>query len=287
MTRDRTQRLGRGLAALLGEPPSDLNPSGVQDIAVDHLEPNPLQPRGAIDPASLDDLVASIREHGLLQPLLVRRAAMAPNRYQIVAGERRWRAAITAGLTSLPCLVQTMDDQQSAVAALVENLQRLDLNPIEEAQGYERLVAQFGLTQERLADVVGKSRSHVTNTLRLLRLPPPVQQMVRLGTLSAGHARTLLSHPAPVEAAQHIIDRNLSVRQAEALADRAGTIAMDPDDEARDPNIRAVETDLADQLGMAVRVRATGGRGSLTIRFSRLEQLDILIARLSDRSFPS
>ena len=280
MSRDKTQRLGRGLAALLGDPADIAAGADVHGLAVQSLEPNPHQPRGPVDPASLEELAASIRAHGILQPLLVRPHRTAQHRYEIVAGERRWRAATAAGLVTIPCLVQPLDDQQAAAAALVENLQRVDLNALEEARGYERLVQQFDITQDVLADAVGKSRSHVANTLRLLRLPDPIQRLVRQGALSAGHARALLSHPDPVVAAEQIVARGLSVRQTEAMTDRASAPASSDRTGPEDPHIQSIEQDLSDKLGLPVRLRSQGGRGSLTLRFSRLEQLDYLLGRL-------
>ena len=285
MTRDKSVRLGRGLAALLGEPEAAAPSGEIRTIPVARLDPNPHQPRAQIDPEFLRDLVHSIRSPGILQPLLVRPSQTSRERFEIVAGERRWRAATEAGLRDVPCLMQEMDNQQSAVAALVENLQRLDLNPLEEAQGFERLVEDFHLTQEALAEVVGKSRSHVANTLRLLKLPEKLQIMVRNGELSAGHARALLTHPNPLEAARQIVEGQLSVRQAEALAEKASAPQPprpdgDRDAPLPDPDLLAVERDLAEQLGMTVKLRANGGRGSLTLRFSRLEQLDYVISRL-------
>lgn len=298
MSRERSPRLGRGLAALLGEPVFSTQ-SETHDVGVDQLEANPNQPRGPIDDQSLQELAASIRTQGLLQPLLVRRIGSGDDRFQIVAGERRWRAATMAGLKSLPCLIQPLDDQQSAAAALVENLQRLDLNALEEANGYERLLSQFDITQDVVADLVGKSRSHIANTLRLLRLPEKVQQLVRTGRLSAGHARALLAHPDPVVAAEQVLARGLTVRQTEALTERMGSLGATPSrpppDDATpygqgsadvDPDVAAIERDLADHLGLSVTLRARGGRGSLTLRFTHLDQLDHLLARLG-RSGPS
>ncbi len=268
---------------MLGDNASARAAADIEHVAPHLLDANPTQPRGPIEASSLDELTASIRRQGILQPLLVRRTGSPPARYQIVAGERRWRAAIAAGLAVVPCLVLDMTDEQSAAAALVENLQRVDLNAIEEAHGYERLVCQFDLSQDALADIVGKSRSHVANTMRLLKLPGPVQLQVRLGSISAGHARALLSHPDPVAMADMITARNLSVRQVESLASRAAEPRTTLDDKHADPDVEAIERDLADHLGLSVTLRTRGGRGALTIRFTRLEQLDVLLERLGSK----
>ncbi len=220
-------RLGRGLAALMGETtrpvPVDQPASGIATIPIELVEPGPFQPRSAIDPTALGDLVESIRARGILQPLLARPHPGNPGHYQIIAGERRWRAAQAAGLHEVPVLVRNLADADAMAAALVENLQRQDLNAIEEAEGYNRLIEEFGMIQETLSSAVGKSRSHVANTLRLLHLPAEVQQEVRRGALSPGHARALLSHPEPAKAAVAVIARGLNVRQTETFIARKAT----------------------------------------------------------------
>jgi ParB family transcriptional regulator, chromosome partitioning protein len=283
--KDPSPRLGRGLASLLGDiavqaPPP---PGSVRELAVDLLEPNPFQPRTTMDPTALDELAQSIRAQGVLQPLLVRPHPTASGRYQIVAGERRWRAAGAAGLHEVPTLVREMADTEAAAVALVENLQRQDLNPIDEAEGYSRLIEQFGLTQEALGQAVGKSRSHVTNTLRLLNLPAAVKQAVRKGEISAGHARALLAHPRPEMALLDVIGRGLSVRQTEALAARG-----EPDPSGADraepthgPDAIGLERHLAEQLGLKVRVNFDGKGGFIQIYYTDLDQLDNLIKRLA------
>ena len=253
----------------------------LRSVPVDRLSANRLQPRNTIEPHSVVDLVASIKSHGILQPLLVRRDPERADHFEIVAGERRWRAAVIAELETVPCVIQASTDDHAATAALVENLQRLDLNGIEEAQGYRRLVEQFGLTQDAIADIVGKSRSHVANTLRLLKLPQPTRDLLTDGKLSAGHARALLGHPDPAGAAQHVVSYGLSVRQTEALAARAamqqagGKTSREPD-----VDIEELERGLADALGVSVRLRSHDGRGSLTFNFSTLGQLDMILQRL-------
>ena len=218
--RDAGPRLGRGLAALLGEdPPAQANDGSVQLLPLAILFPGPFQPRRQVDPGELAGLADSIREQGVLQPILVRPDAGAPGRYQIIAGERRWRAAQQPGLHDIPALVRSLTDPMAMAAALVENLQREDLNPIDEGEGYRRLIEDFALTQERVAESVGKSRSHIANTMRLLKLPQTVQSELRRGALSAGHARALLTHPDPARAAIAVIAQGLNVRQTEANGD--------------------------------------------------------------------
>lgn len=282
--KDGGPRLGRGLASLLGDTkPASTDPS-VGRVASDLLEPNPFQPRGSIQDHELEELMASIRAQGVLQPILVRPHPTVPGRFQIIAGERRWRASKIAGITTLPCLVRPMSDADASAAALVENLQRQDLNPIEEAQGYRRLIDEHGLTQDELGTAIGKSRSHIANLLRLLNLPPTVIQHVREGRLSAGHARATLACEDPERAAEDIISRGLSVRQAEALArppiaDRSAKATSHPLEEGA-ANLRAVEADLSEQLGLAVTISYNGRGGTLSLRYQTLDQLDHLIGRL-------
>lgn len=277
-------RLGRGLAALLGEPPPAAlgDPSGSRPIPVEFLSPGPFQPRGPIDPASLTELIESVRARGILQPLLARPDPEAPDHFQIIAGERRWRAAQAAGLHEVPALVRDLSDADAMAAALVENLQRQDLNAIEEAEGYRRLLEEFGLTQEQLGEAVGKSRSHIANTVRLLNLPPTVQAEVRKGALTAGHARALLAHPDPKTAALAVIARGLNVRQTEALAAQRTT---PPDTGTRlpgkDPETAALEAELSGRLGLKVDIAFDGKAGSVRIHYRSLEQLDGIVALLN------
>jgi ParB family transcriptional regulator, chromosome partitioning protein len=287
MSKEPGPRLGRGLAALMGDAPRAPTSTTTAEPAVtatpvEHLEPGPFQPRGDFDPAGMAELVDSIRARGILQPLLARPHPDHKDRFQIIAGERRWRAAQQAGLHSVPTLIRPLTDAESMAAALVENLQRQDLNAIEEAQGYHRLTEEFGLTQERLAEAVGKSRSHVANTMRLRQLPPTVQEEVRKGTLSAGHARALLSHPDPAKAAMAVISRGLNVRQTEALAPgRAakGNGATKPRN-AKDSETVALERDLAERLGLKVEIAFDGKGGSVRIQYRSLDQLDGIVALL-------
>jgi ParB family chromosome partitioning protein len=274
----REPRLGRGLAVLLGQ--TDMPTAPLRSVPLDALEPSPFQPRGATDPVQLAELTASIRQKGVLQPVLAREVG-APPRLQLVAGERRWRAAREAGLSEIPCLVQNLPDEDAALVALVENLQRQDLGALEEADGFRRMIEQFGLRQEGLALAIGKSRSHVANTLRLLNLPDEVQTYLREGKLTAGHARALLAHADPVAAAHAVIKGGLNVRQTEALTLSPGA----SDDLAAptrevNPDLTALETELSSHLGLRVTIADRNGAGRLTIQYRSLDQLDGLIALL-------
>lgn len=279
-------RLGRGLASLMGDtsPSPAADSSGIRALAIDLLIPGSFQPRKTIDRGALDDLAQSIRARGVLQPLLVRPVAGTPVRYEIIAGERRWQAAQIAGLSEIPALVRDLSDADAMAAALVENLQRQDLNPVEEAEGFRRLINEFGLTQEALGSAVGKSRSHIANTIRLLSLPVPVQAELKKGTISAGHARALLAHPEPDKAVRVVIARGLNVRQTEALASRrhappaprAGTDGG----AAPDPETAAIARDLSERLGLQVDISFDGKGGQMRIRYRSLDQLDGLLALL-------
>ena len=281
----RKSGLGRGLSALLDDiaaPPPATAP-GVMRLPVADIMPNPGQPRRQFDETAMAELAASVKAHGVLQPILVRPHA---GRHQIIAGERRWRAAQAAGLHEIPVVVRTLDDGQVAEIALIENIQRADLNAIEEARGYQKLIADFGHTQAALGDIVGKSRSHVTNLLRLLDLPGAVQALVESGALSMGHARALVGAANAEDLAQTAVKQGLSVRALEAMVaggkarparPRAAAPAA-----ANDPNSDALEEQLAETLGMPVALQVAPGAtsGSLTIRFADLDQLDLLCAKL-------
>ena len=276
-------RLGRGLAALMGET-TPLNPSqspGTTAASIELFEPSPYQPRGKVDAAALDELAESIRARGVLQPILARPHPTKPGHYQIVAGERRWRAAQQAGLHEIPVLIRSLSEAEAMAAALVENLQRQDLNALEEADGYRRLINEFGLTQETLGQAVGKSRSHVANTLRLLNLPAAVQAQVHNGALSAGHARALLAHHDPARAALAVIARGLSVRQTEALATQRAEAPGERARPARDADTIALERTLTERLGLKVDIAFDGKGGTLRIRYRSLDQLDGLITLLN------
>jgi ParB family transcriptional regulator, chromosome partitioning protein len=284
----RKSGLGRGLSALLDDiaTPPPVTAPGVIRLPVADIVANPGQPRRTFDAAAMAELVASVRTHGILQPILVRPMG---GRHQIIAGERRWRAAQQAGLHEMPVIIRSLDDREVAEIALIENVQRADLNAIEEARGYQKLIADFNHTQAALADIVGKSRSHIANLMRLLDLPAKVQTMVEAGTISMGHARALVGAPDAEALAERVVAGGLSVRALETLmgdqrnpgkARRpAGTAAPAA---ANDPNSDALEEQLAEALGMPVSLSVAQGAssGSLTIRFADLDQLDLLCARL-------
>ncbi len=267
--------------------PIDANAPSVARLAVADIAANPRQPRRHFAADAMEELIASVRAHGVLQPILVR--PVDGGRFEIIAGERRWRAAQAAGLHEMPAVVRALDDRTAFEIALIENIQRSDLNAVEEARGYRRLIEDFGHTQQVLAAIVGKSRSHVTNLLRLLDLPESVQAMVEDGRLAMGHARALAAAADPETLAKRAVAEGLSVRAVEALA--AGRGAAKPRhalsqpaslSAANDANVDALEIQLAESLGMpvALAVAAGGESGSLTIRFASLDQLDWLCAKL-------
>ncbi len=281
--REPNPRLGRGLASLLGDVRTMSTTQPIGEVDINALEPGAFQPRVAIGLDGLADLVASVRTRGILQPLLVRPHPVESAKYQIIAGERRWRAAQEVGLSVVPCLVRTMTDADATAAALVENLQRVDLDAIEEAEGFRRLINEFGLTQEELGTAIGKSRSHVANALRLLNLPSSVSDYVRRGVLTAGHARAALACADPAAAAELMVAKGLSVRDAEALSTatpRSPTSKRDKPESSKDADLRAVEADLTEKLGMEVSIAFNGTRGTVKIAYQTLDQLDHIIARL-------
>ena len=279
----RKSGLGRGLSALLDDIASPQQAIGVARLPTADIVANPGQPRRQFDDVAMAELTASVKAHGVLQPILVRPQGA---RHQIIAGERRWRAAQAAGLHEIPVIIRVVDDGQVAEIALIENIQRADLNAIEEARGYQKLIGEFGHTQAALADIVGKSRSHVTNLLRLLDLPATVQALVESGALAMGHARALVGAPDAENVAEQAVKQGLSVRALEALvAGNKGRPAKPRSaaaPAANDPNSDALEEQLAEALGMPVALQvATGATsGSLTIRFADLDQLDLLCAKL-------
>ena len=273
----RRTGLGRGLGALI--PETEQPTGGVAHVPVLAITPNPLQPRTVIDPEALTELAASIREHGLIQPLIV--TQQGPDRYQLIAGERRWQAARMAGLAQVPVIVKEATPQQALEIALVENIQRADLNPLEEAVAFRQLVDEFDLTQEQVAERVGKSRVSVTNTLRLLRLPAAVKQALLDGTIREGHARTLLALPtkeAQVAALKTVITKGLSVRQTEELVRRLMAEPTPPKQaEPVSPEVQALEEDFRETLGTKVSLfRSRKGRGRLVIHFFSEEELQAL-----------
>jgi ParB family chromosome partitioning protein len=289
---ERQRGLGRGLSALLGEnvaesAPVDggAQPTGVRAVPIESLKPNPDQPRKQFGAEHLEELTASIRDKGVLQPILVRAQPGQDGMWQIIAGERRWRAAQAARLKFVPIIERAMDDVEVMEVAIIENVQRADLNPVEEAMAYGSLISRFGRTQDALAGVVGKSRSHVANTLRLLQLPDSVLNHVMENRLSAGHARALITAPNAEALAEQVLSKGLNVRQTEALARRA---ADGPKPTKAKPvlsgegaaDVAALEQDLADALGLKVLLSDKGGKGELTIKYGTLEQLDDLCRRL-------
>ena len=285
MSGRKSPRLGMGLSALLGDQnaatPASPGASIPRTLPLEVLEPGPFQPRGPIDQSGIAELAASIREHGVLQPLLVRPKPGQAGTYQIIGGERRWRAAQLAQRHEVPVYVHELDDRSAMAAALVENLQREDLNALEEAQGYKRLLDEFGLTQDALGQAVGKSRSHVANTLRLLSLPAKVREMLDRGSISAGHARALLTAPEPVRLAELVVTRGLNVRQTEALAAAAERMKPNPRPVSADADTKALERDLMTRLGLKVAIQHGKRGGRLTISYRDLDQLDGLIRLLS------
>ena len=296
----RSRGLGRGLSALLGEgeavdaaremesaeAASSRTGPGVRTIPIELIEPNPDQPRKTFNEAELAELAESIAEKGLIQPLLVRPLDGATERYQIVAGERRWRAAQKARLHEAACVVRELTDRETLEIAIVENVQRSDLNAVEEARALRQLVETFGHTQEDVARAVGKSRAHVANTLRLLALPAAVLDRLAAGEISAGHARAVATAPDPAALVEEIVSKGLSVRASEALArktagrsERKG--GPTPPAAEKDADTRALESDLAARLGLDVEIVHSGERGELRVRFQSLEQLDEVCRRLS------
>jgi ParB family chromosome partitioning protein len=263
--------------------------TGPQLTPIELLRRNPEQPRKVFDETELGELEESIRTKGIIQPILVRPAPGAPGQFQIVAGERRWRAAQRVGLHHVPVLVRDLDDLEVLELAIIENVQRADLNPIEEAAGYKTLMDRFGRTQEAVAKVVGKSRSHVANALRLLALPESVREHLSAGRLTPGHARAIATAPDAAALAESIVERGLSVRDAEALGRRAAerpapTASSRPrpaGGKGKDADTRALEQDLEETLGLSVEIDDRDGRGEIRIRYATLEQLDDLCRRLS------
>lgn len=283
-------RLGRGLAALIGDVGDEIGAieraRGQRRVPVEFLRPSARNPRRNFVEEDLEDLTTSIRERGILQPIIVRSIPGMMDAYEIIAGERRWRAAQRAELHDVPVILVEADDREALEIAIVENVQRTDLNAIEEAAGYERLIAEFGYTQNDLARVIGKSRSHVANTLRLSKLPEPVRKLVSEGAVSAGHARALLSVSDPEFMAQKIIDDGLSVRdierivQEEARGETKSAVPSKPK-AVKDPDTRALEKALEEALGLSVSIgHRANGSGEVKIGYKTLEQLDALCHRL-------
>ncbi|OAI27975.1 chromosome partitioning protein ParB [Methylosinus sp. R-45379] len=283
------RRLGRGLAALIGdageEAPAVERARGQRRAPIEFLRPNPRNPRVAFHEDDLADLAASIREKGIIQPIVVRTVPGVADAYEIIAGERRWRAAQLASLADVPIIVHEADDREALELAIIENVQRADLNAIEEARGYERLGKEFGYSQSDLAKIIGKSRSHVANTLRLLNLPEASRRLVTEGAISAGHARALLALDNPDSVARRVVEEGLTVRDVERLAQEDSGAKLET--KARKPRVEkdadtvAMEKLLTDALGLYVSIHHSGESGELRIRYTTLEQLDGLCRRLT------
>ncbi|MCW1842120.1 ParB/RepB/Spo0J family partition protein [Prosthecomicrobium hirschii] len=287
---EEKRRLGRGLAALLGdiaEPDAaPVERSGSRRVPIEFVRPNPRNPRRSFAEAELADLAVSVREKGIVQPILVRPVKTQANAFEIIAGERRWRAAQKAGLHEVPVIVQDVTDKEALELAIIENVQRADLNAIEEAVGYEQLIAEFGYTQQDLGQVIGKSRSHVANTLRLLKLPESVKDHLREGRLTAGHARALVSAEDPAGLADRIVEKGLTVRDAEALA-QSPKLPEAPEQKGlkpgKDADTLMLEKTLTDLLGVPVAIdHKDNGTGSLKIKYRSVEQLDEVCRRLKN-----
>jgi ParB family chromosome partitioning protein len=285
------RRLGRGLAALIGEmdqpvPAEAERPTVSADrmIPIEFVTRNPRNPRRFFDDAELHDLASSIRQHGIVQPIVVR--TLARDRYEIIAGERRWRAAQLAGLIEIPVIIRDVDDKTALEIAIVENVQRSDLNALEEALGYEQLIAEYGYTQNDLGEIIGKSRSHVANSLRLLKLPEPVRDMLAAGSLSAGHARALVSTSDPAALARTIVAKGMSVRDAEKLAQNDIKAQSEPQapvqKNQKDSDTLALERTLSDTLGLDVSISHKASGGQIRISYKSLEQLEE-VCRLLER----
>jgi ParB family chromosome partitioning protein len=286
-------RLGRGLAALIGEMAAETSvdrPRGQRRLPTIALRPNPRNPRRAFSNEELDELVASLRERGIIQPIIARPVSGVSDVYEIIAGERRWRAAQRAGLHEVPVVIVEATDAEALQLAIIENVQRADLNPLEEAEGYRALMEEFGNSQDEIGKIIGKSRSHVANTLRLLKLPETIKSYIHAGKLSAGHARMLVGQPDAERLAEEIVARGLNVRQVESLArestERGGKtrgVRALRRDGRKNANLVALEKRISDALGLVVSIDEGKRGGVLTIRYRSLDQLDNVLRRLEKR----
>ena len=284
----RKRGLGRGLSSLIPETPVEIKSGSGgngQSLPIEQLKPSPLQPRRHFAEDELNGLAESIRSKGVMQPLLVRDSRDKPGMYEIIAGERRWRAAQLAGIHELPVIIRDLSDLETLEVALLENIQREDLSPLEEAEGYQRLIDEFGHTQQILADSLGKSRSHIANLLRLLSLPDEVRSMVEVGQLTAGHARALLNAANPSALASTVVQRGLNVRQTEMMvrlqkSDGGSDSPLAAKPVGKDPDTLALEHELSTALGLKVTLASKGKGGALTIAYRSLTQLDDLLKRL-------
>jgi ParB family chromosome partitioning protein len=288
MADEARSRLGRGLASLIGDVGGEAahvdRPRNQRKVPIEFLKPNPRNPRRAFGDAELGELAASVKQHGVIQPIVVRPVKGAVDRYEIIAGERRWRAAQLAGLHEVPVVPVDVSDSDALEIAIIENVQREDLNAMEEAQGYHALADEFRRSQEDIAKIVGKSRSYVANMMRLTKLPAEVQAFIAKGELSAGHARALIGVPDPLAAAKRIVADGLNVRQAEALAHDEGVPERKRQKarggKTKDPDTLALEKRVSDALGLAVTVNHRDPGGSVQISYRSLEQLDEVMRRL-------
>jgi len=287
---DRRAPLGRGLAALFGEAgtrslgqPAAAPAASVASLPIEAIRPSPLQPRRHFAEAELDELAQSIRDKGIVQPLLVRPAGDGTGGFELVAGERRWRAAQRVGLHEVPAVVRSFANSEALEIALVENLQREDLSPLDEAEAYSRLVRDFGRSQASLAEALGKSRSHIANTMRLLALPAPVRRSLELGELSTGHARALLAAPDPAALAAEVVRRGLNVRATEALVRRRAAQKTPRLRRARDADTLALEQELRQTLGLRVTLATRRRGGTLSVHYHSLDQLDRILVLLRAR----
>ncbi len=287
MTTDKKRKnLGRGLSALLGDDGDGAGDAetlrGSKEVPIEFLHPGRYQPRHSVSEERIEELAQSIRENGIIQPLLVRRDPDQPDAFEIIAGERRWRAAQLAKVHVVPVVIRELTDEQALEIGLVENLQRQDLSPLEEADGYKRLMDEFSRTQEELAKTVGKSRSHVANMMRLLGLPAPVKKLLDGGELTAGHARALLNAPDAIEIARDVVKKGLNVRQTERLVRKKQRQRETPTTaNKKDVDTAALERDLSNLLGLRVKVKFKGGGGSITVHYTSLDQLDDVLHRLN------
>ena len=284
-------RLGRGLASLIGDVGADNEPAhqqarGQRRVPIEFLKANPRNPRRMFSDTELGELASSIRERGIIQPIVVRTVRGATDSFEIIAGERRWRAAQRAGLHDVPIIVHETSDAEALELAIIENVQRADLNPLEEAMGYQALADEYKYTQDDIARTVGKSRSHVANTLRLLKLPEAVKAYINAGKLTAGHARALVGLPDPEPIAREIVERGLNVRDVESLAQQRASSAGKPKKQrqraAKDVDTLAVEKRLSDALGLTVTIETRGEGGVVQIKYRELDQLDDVIRRLEN-----
>ncbi|MGI9485862.1 MAG: ParB/RepB/Spo0J family partition protein [Geminicoccaceae bacterium] len=281
----RRRGLGRGLSSLIPETPAAGKVHDGPNIPIEKLKPSPMQPRRRFTEDELNGLAESIRAKGVMQPLLVRAGSDGADSYEIIAGERRWRAAQLAGIHELPVIIRDLSDRETLEVALLENIQREDLSPLEEAEAYQRLIDEFDHTQQELADTLGKSRSHIANLLRLLGLPSEIRSMVEDSQLSAGHARALLSARDPLPLARIIAKKGLNVRQAEMMvrleksgdAQQASTLATAPE---KDPDILSLERELSANLGLKVTLKSKGKGGMISVAYRSLDQLDGFLKRL-------